>query len=86
MAQVRAKFFVTTLEPWYGSKGGMVKLRPVYSQDPNHENKSFWDATPNGDISLSINNPAAFSFFMEHALGYEFYVDFMPVLKEDQKK
>jgi len=85
MSQARAKFYVSTLEPWYaGAKppGGMVKLRAVYSQDPNHENKAFWDATPNGEIVLGINNPVAFKFFHELALGHEFYVDFIPVTKE----
>ncbi len=71
MSQVRAKFYITTLEPYYvgaGKKpGGNVKLRPVYSSDPAHENKKFWDATPNGDITLGINNPEAFEFFYNNA-------------------
>ena len=85
MSQVRAKFYVTTLEPWFqqGKRGGgNVKLRPVYSQNPEHENKKFWDATPNGDITLGINNPDAFEFFYNLAIGHEFYVDFTPVAKE----
>lgn len=76
---VRAKFYITTLEPYHGSKGGTVKLRPVYSQDPNHENKQFWDATPGGEISMQINNPGAFAFFSER-IGKEFYVDFSDAL------
>ncbi len=85
---VRAKFYVSTLEPWYnsnikGASGGTVKLRPVYSSDPNHENKAFWDATPDGEITMRINNPAAFRVFMETALSSEFYVDFTPVPKQE---
>ncbi len=85
MSQVRAKFFVATLEPWFAQGkrgGGSVKLRAVYSNDPNHENKAFWDATPNGEITMGINNPDAFEFFFKNALGQEFYVDFTPVPKE----
>lgn len=83
---VRAKFYVTTLEPWYQQgkrSGGTVKLRPVYSQDPQHENKAFWDATPNGEIAMGINNPDAFEFFYRNAIGHEFYVDFVPVPKKE---
>lgn len=73
---VRAKFYITTLESYHTANGGgSVKLRPVYSTDPNHENKAFWDATPGGEISMQINNPAAFQFFAGR-LGKEFYVDF----------
>lgn len=90
MAQVRAKFYVSTLEPWHSSKpeggGGAVKLRAVYSNDPNHENKQFWDATPNGEITLGLNNPVAFKFFHDYMLGHEFYIDFIPVAKEAEAK
>jgi hypothetical protein len=73
---VRAKFYITTIEPYHGGKGGgTVKLRPVYSADPAHENKTFWDATPTGEISMQINNPSAFDFFTAK-IGKEFYVDF----------
>ena len=72
---VRAKFYITTLEPSHGGKGGTVKLRPVYSSDPQHENKAFWDATPSGEIALQINNPQAFLYFTDR-IGKEFYVEF----------
>lgn len=77
---VRAKFFIIALEPFYPRSdgqptGGTVKLRPVYSQDPSHENKAFWDATPSGLIEMSINNPTAFDFFAKR-MGKEFYIDF----------
>lgn len=76
---VRAKFYVTTLHPNHGGKGGRVELVPVYSSDPGHENKAFWDATPSGKIEMYINNPDAFQFFAER-LGGEYYVDFTPAL------
>jgi hypothetical protein len=75
---VRAKFYISTLEPTHRSDGqlaGNVKLSPVYSSDQNHENKKFWDATPSGSITMYINNPEAFKFFAGQ-LGKEFYVDF----------
>jgi hypothetical protein len=50
-----------------------IKLNPVYSQDPNHENKTFWDATPSGSISLDVINPEAWG---EFELGAEMYVTF----------
>ena len=52
-------------------------MTPVYSSDPNHENKAFWDATPSGSITLWINNPAGFATF---EVGKEYYVDFTPAV------
>lgn len=52
-----------------------VKLRPVYSDDPGHENHTFWEATPSGVIELGVINPEAWQVF---ELGKEFYVDFAP--------
>lgn len=71
---VRAKFKVNEITS--RDYGTTVKLNPVYSTDPNHENKSFADATPSGDITLQINKgrPAANAF----ELGKEYYVDFTP--------
>lgn len=54
-------------------EGRTVKLAPVYSTDPGHENKAFWDATPNGSISLDVVNPAGWAPF---ELEHEYYVDF----------
>lgn len=45
---------------------------PVYSNDPNAENKAFWDATPSGTIELLITNEKAWTF----EPGKEYYVDF----------
>lgn len=50
-----------------------VRMTPVYSQDPNHENKKFWDATPSGEIALNITKPEAAQAF---EVGVEYYVDF----------
>ncbi|MHB9148335.1 MAG: hypothetical protein ACYC2U_08245 [Candidatus Amoebophilus sp.] len=67
---VRAKFVVETKDP---GDFGNITLSPVYSTDPNHENKKFWDATPAGQIQMWIQNPEAFKHFK---LGKEYYVDF----------
>jgi hypothetical protein len=50
-----------------------VKLAPVYSDDPNSENKLFWTATPSGSVQLAINNPRGAEVF---EIGKEYYVDF----------
>jgi hypothetical protein len=50
-----------------------VTLQPVYSENVDHENKGFWDATPAGKIELGILNPAAGKQF---ELGREYYIDF----------
>jgi hypothetical protein len=78
---VRAKFWVQSAKRWQPApkeSGGEVVLIPVYSTDPNHENKAFWDATPSGQITMSISNPPAFAQFEAH-LGKEFYIDITPV-------
>lgn len=49
-----------------------IILTPVYSNDPDHENKSFWDATPNGKLDFTIKADVA-DFF---TLGEEFYLYF----------
>jgi len=76
---VRAKFFVKTVEVYsVQPPSRKIVLAPVYSQDPLHENKAFWDATPSGEISMTINNPRAAEFFKP---GQEYYIDFsIPIL------
>lgn len=67
---VRAKFQCVKRE-----LHGGVTLRAVYSEDPEHENKAFWEATPSGEIEMHITEPDAADFFK---LGREYYVDFTP--------
>lgn len=52
-----------------------VVLRPVMATDDSPENRAFWEASPNGSIELTINNPAAAEVF---ELGKSYYVDFTP--------
>lgn len=74
---VRAKFKVQTIQDSADGEGQVhgrrVMLHPVYSDDPEHENRAFWQATPTGLIDMFISNPAAFEQF---ETGQEFYIDF----------
>lgn len=85
--KVRAKFYCNKVEA-HGTGGERsVELLPVYSQNPNHENKAFWDATPSGKIELYINaaddgggpRPAAEAF----EPGQEYYIDISPAPPTD---
>lgn len=73
--RTRAKFKVESKDT---GTSGNVRLTPVYSDDPKHENKAFWDATPSGKIEMWINNPGGFATF---EVGKEYYVDFTPADK-----
>lgn len=79
--KIVAKFYVTTVEKQgYPSEGKphttgvKVNLQPVYApDDKGHENHRFWQATPQGQLWMQINNPAAFEFF---SAGEEVYLTF----------
>jgi hypothetical protein len=53
----------------------VVALSPVYDSNPTSENHNFWNATPSGEIRMTINNPDGAAIFEE---GKEYYVDFTP--------
>lgn len=75
MSTVRAKFTCNSITRRAGWKAGEVvcdiKLTPVVSG--SEENKSFYAATPCGEINLGTTNDAAVAQF---ELGKEYYVDF----------
>jgi hypothetical protein len=73
LVSVRAKFIVSKVE-FYNPNSRRIDLKPVYSEDPNHENKQFWDATPSGEMWMIVNNPRAAEFFEP---GREYYIDFV---------
>jgi hypothetical protein len=50
-----------------------IVLTPVYSNNPEDENRKFWDASPSGEIKLGTVNPAAWQAF---ELGGDYYVTF----------
>ncbi len=51
----------------------MVHLQPIY--DPAGVNKAWCDATPSGQLELTIDNPDAYKQFVGGALCY---VDISP--------
>lgn len=71
---VRAKVTCESVEE------NAVRFRTVYETDDQKgadpENVRFTKATPWGNISLGIDNPAALGQF---AVGQDYYVDFTPV-------
>lgn len=76
---VRAKFKVSNIVPNENSQ--TVSLHPVYSEDPNHENKKFWDATPAGSLTMTINNTNIHDFFV---LNSEYYIDITQAQTEEK--
>lgn len=78
MATIRAKF-VCQEELRTPYKARTYKFAPVYSNKPEHENKAFWDATPQGSLQLTITNEAAWVF----ELGQEYYLDITPAPASD---
>ena len=73
---VRAKFTVQSHKEYAGPYGYTeVVLSPQYDMSIP-EDQRYAKATPMGQISLTIDNPAASE---QLALGKAFYVDFTPV-------
>lgn len=70
---VKAKFRVNHKAQPDGADYVTIHMSPVYSDDPNSENKKFWDYTPAGTIQLSTTNLKAAEYF---EIGKEYYVDF----------
>lgn len=53
-----------------------VVMVPVYgSNDPNHENTKFWEASPSGRLELQFVNAEAVKQF---EVGKDYYLDFIP--------
>jgi hypothetical protein len=50
-----------------------VTLNPVYDSNPASPNFRWSDATPSGEITLTITNPSAFNQFTE---GQHYFADF----------
>jgi hypothetical protein len=73
---VRAKFIVQSIEKslaYQGKEVSTIKMAPVYSQDPESENRKFWEASPSGSLLLAVINKQAADQFI---LGREYYLDF----------
>lgn len=75
MEKVRAKFTCNHVAD-NGSKENPsfnVFMYPVYSDDPDSENKKFTKATPSGQFTMTITVPETAAFFEP---GQEYYLDF----------
>ena len=75
---MRAMFTVNDVLERKGADGSVmsqiVRLNPVYENNPDHPNYKFWKATPTGSMEMTINNPAAFDFFVsgrKYLLSFE---------------
>jgi len=83
MADVIGKFRVDSVENFFHPpKSHSVKLSAVYPSKDDvanmEENKRFSEATPSGQITMYISNPAVYGTFVP---GDEFYVEFTKKLK-----
>lgn len=56
----------------------IVRLHPVYSQDPQNPNHVWSKATPSGQVELTITNDKAFGAFVP---GVEYHLTFTPIEK-----
>ena len=69
-------------EPQPEKYGELISCTPVYEPNPEGgENRSFWEATPNGRFEAQIDNKAVWGKFV---IGDEFYVDFTKAPKQPQ--
>jgi len=73
---IRAKFRVISVTQHVeGGAARTIKLMPYYDNSIP-EDRRFSEATPAGELSIYVNNPAAAE---ELKLGKYFYLDFVPV-------
>jgi len=70
---VRAKFTLQSITQFQGSYKEL-KFGAVYDTS-TPENERFTKATPSGQITMSIDNPAALEQF---EIGKSYYLDFTP--------
>lgn len=76
MADLRAKFQCNSVQ-MYGDKGvEIVWAHAVYGD--SEDNKSWSEATPSGQLSMTISNPSAQGVLK---VGDEFYLDFTIIKK-----
>jgi hypothetical protein len=73
MKTIRAKFNCSTVKKDTVSEN--ITLHAVYGTDDkdNEENNQFSQATPFGELQMTIDNPTAQGFFKE---GNNYYLDF----------
>jgi len=69
--QLRAKFYCNAVTD-FGHGSQEVKLSAVYDSKDNEENNQFARATPNGNLTMTVDNPNAAGFFKP---GSEYFLD-----------
>lgn len=80
-AQLQAKFQCTGVQEFYTpgtastKSAESVTLTAVYSSDPNDPNHSWSQATPSGQLTMYISNPAAWGFYKG---GQEYMLTLVP--------
>lgn len=77
MKKTRMKVVLTATKNEDGTMN--VNASAVYSEDPNSENKAFSDATPCGNLYLTIAAGKAAQENFEVGNTKEYYVDIIPV-------
>jgi len=70
---VRAKFVAHYIQPGDGQE--TVHMHAVYSPDPDSPNYTWSKATPGGNLTMAVSNPAAMGQFKQ---GTEYLIDFTP--------
>lgn len=73
---VRAKFRVDEVTRYGNWNGGKVLLRAVTGN--GEENKSFWEATPSGQLEMTVKGDALDLL----QLGKSYYLDFTPASED----
>lgn len=71
---VTAKFKVQNVNCYEGYR--QVTLAPVYSSDKTSPNYSWSQATPSGELKMTITNPGAYEQF---AVGKTYFMTFEEV-------
>lgn len=72
---IRAKFRCFYAYRSQDEKTETVQLHAVYSSDPTDPNYTWSAATPGGNLTMTISNPAAFGKFEQ---GKDYLLDFTP--------
>lgn len=65
---------------WENVEMKTISMAPVYSDNPDDENRKFWNALPSGELKLWVINPEASVYF---ELGAEYSLEFKKFEKAD---
>jgi hypothetical protein len=71
----RCKFIVSSVKH-YGHGGREIEMSTAYDNALSQEDRAFSKATPQGKITLTVDNPGVFDVFQP---GKAVYVDVTPV-------